>query len=327
LVTARARTRFAHPIFTAGVVAFATLLAGAHSAYALLPQTARDLRVMEDRLGFEMGELRGGAQAVTPILVASPEPYWQESRADFAESAHAALARVFSGSGDLIPCAECGRARVYVSADARTVVQTGEISLSDLARLRERPGFAQAKSLLTLRETPSGIAIRLLALEDGRVLYEGLADGTQTLADAEPPLRLAREMERRKRGESLTYVHIDAGIYPNALVQIKWLEQWGNRNQHLSGLAISAFNPNGALGATYLYMLPFFHRRATLGGIAYYRLDSMFNGGADGGAFAFQGSLNYAFSGAYGAFIAAGSNGVVSIGLSLQNPVLIPFLL
>jgi hypothetical protein len=311
------------------------LLLAQCSAYALLERTQADLRVVEDRLRYEFGE-RGQRRAdrdqtlqVTPILVAPPQPYWQESKSDFAASVMETLTHVFTHSGDLIWCTQCYENRVYMSDDNRAVIQNGELSLSDLARLRKQPAYAAAKSVLITRETPAGIEVRLLAVDDGRILYTGLADSTKNLEDVQPPLRLARELDRRVRGESLTYVGLDVGIYPQSLAQLKFLEQWGSRNQNLSGFVISGYNPTGALGVTYVYMLPFWQRRITAGATVFYNFSGMFQSSSSNSADALTGQLmvSYAVSGSYGFFVSASTEGKLSVGVNLMNPVLFPFLL
>lgn len=297
------------------------------TARAIFPQTQSDLRAVEDRLSFEFSAEKG--RELKPVLVATPQAHWQESKADFAPAMMAVLARVFSSTGDLIPCAECLQSRVFVSRDNRMVLQNGELSLTDLARLREKPGFAQAKSVFISRETPAGIEIRLISINDGRILYAGLIDAMKSLDAAEPPLRLARELDRRERGEALTYFHFDLGLYPQGLLQATWLEQWGSRNQHLSGFAVSVFNPIGAVGGAYRYMLPSM-RRVTVGATVYYGLSGIFESGSTatdlGENLVAVASLNLSLSGAYGLFFSVNSKGVISAGVSLQNPVFLPFL-
>jgi len=308
-------------------------------AQALFGRTAQDLRALQDRLQYEFGGSRDRRAdrdpnvVVTPILVAPPYAYWEDSKEDFAPQVMETLSHVFTNPGDMISCSQCFENRMYMAGDQRTVTQTGELSLTDLARLRQNPAYAAAKSVLIIRESPSGIAVRLIAAEDGRILYAGMVDSTKNLSDAEPPLRLARELDRRMRGESLTYINFDIGFYPNALLQLKFLEQWGSRNQHMSGFVISGFNPNGALGVNYTYMLPFLGRRMTAGGTVFYKLENMFKAKTDtqdnttNSDIVGQLTINYAFSGAYGMFISTNSDGLVSIGVSLMNPVLFPFLL
>ncbi len=296
------------------------------TATAIFPQTQNDLRAVEDRLSFEFQSRK---TEITPILVATPQAYWQESKADFAPAMFAVLGRVFSVSGDLIQCAECLQSRVFVSRDNRMVIQNGELSLTDLARLRENPGFAQAKSVIISRETPLGIELKVISINDGRILYSGLVDALKSLESAEPPLRLARELDRRERGEALTYFHLDIGLYPQGLVQATWLEQWGSRNQHLSGFALSLFNPTGAIGGAYRYMMPF-KRRVTVGVNAYYGISGIFDGGSASTDLANNlvgvATLNYALSGSYGLFVSASTKGIFSAGVTLQNPVFLPFL-
>ena len=315
------------------LLAFACLLASP-LAHALLPRTQQDLRAAEDRLRYEFGNRNERRRdlpfkgEVSPILVAPPQAYWEESKSDFAPETWAMLDRVFPSAGTLVSCSQCFESRVFIANDSRMVIQNGELSLSDLARLRAQPTYKDAKSVLLIRETPSGVAIQLLAIDDGRILYTGVADSTKTLDQAEPPLHLARELDRRERGESLSYINLDLGIYPQALAEFKFLEQWGNHNQHLSGLAISAYNPTGAIGATYMYMLPS-RRRMTLGLTGFYSVVGMFGGGTPdaSSAFSAQAQFQYAFSGSYGVFVSGDTNGVISIGFSLLNPVLFPFLL
>lgn len=316
------------------VLVIALFIGFSQQAHALLPRTQQDLTVAEDRLRYEFGSSterridRDPNTTVTPILVAPPQAHWEESRKDFAPAVFQMLTNIFPDAGALITCSQCYESRVFLAHDSRTVIQNGELSLSDLARLREQPGYKLAKSVLITRETPGGIEMRLLAIDDGRILYTGLSDSTVTLDRAEPPLRLARELDRRKRGEALGYVNIDLGLYPQGLFALKFLEQWGDRNQHMSGIAISGYNPTGAIGLAYHYILPF-QPKATVGMTGYYSLQGMFGSGSTdvSKALTGQASLNYAFSGSYGVFLAGDSSGTVSVGLSLLNPVLFPFLL
>lgn len=304
---------------------FFLIMIGSHQAHALLPQTERDLRVAEDALRYELG--KEPTRAWTPILVATPEWFWQESKEDFAPAVMAMLTRVFSDTGSLISCGECRQSRVFVSRDQRTVVNNGELSLTDLASLRGRQGYQDAKTLLVARETPGGIEIRVTDLNDGKILFFSNADATRGLKDALPPLNLAREMDRRMRGEALSYVFMDFGFLPDGLVQMKWLEQWGDRNQHISGLALSFYNPIFAIGGSYHYMLPW-NRRFMVSATAYYSLTSVFDTNSEtNDKMILQGMLQYAISGSYGIFISADSQSRISLGLSLLNPVLLPFLL
>lgn len=301
---------------------------------ALLPQTRADLDVLRDRLQYEFFDrdkaINPGAESLLPILVAPPQAYWQESQSDFGSAVMESLREVFKAPGSLVNCAECYQSRVYVANDGRSIIQNGPLSLSDLARLRSHPAYRQAKSILTIRETPEGVSVQVLSLDDARILYSGLADARQTLNDAEPPLRLAREFERRQRGEALGYINVDLGLLMDGKFQFKFLEQWGDRNQHLSGLALSLYNPNLSLGGTYLYMLPA-QRRLTLGLSAYYSLAALLQANSEANRLTSnlvgEVSVNYALSGSYGIFISASSEGKLAAGFSLLNPVLFPFLL
>ena len=306
------------------------LASASTNAWAILGQTRLDLLKLEDQLRFRMERDDSFKKRLVPMLVAPPRSTWTESRDDFPESAMNSLRSVFGGTDALVVCPDCDTNRLIQRNDGKTVINNGELSLADLIELRKHPAYAEAKSVAVVKETPSGVWLRVIDLNDGAVLFASLADSSETLDGSRPYMNSSREMERRKMGESLSYVFLNMGIYPTPSFQAEWLEQWGPRNNHLSGIAISLLNPIFAIGGVYHYMLPSF-RRANVGLGVFYPMQNMFSAGdapndAIGG-FVLQGMLQYGVTGTFGVFAGATSEGDVSIGVNFFNPILMPFLM
>jgi hypothetical protein len=297
-------------------------------AWALLNQTQADLNIFEDQLRFEVEKNPTILQDWAPFLVATPQYYWKESKTDFSTASLETVKRVFP-QGVLIPCSECAQQRTFVANDGRLVVSNGELSLVDLANLKTQAVYREAKSILIIKETPAGIDARVMSLSDGRILFLKLADSTKTLDTAVAPLNLARELERREKGESLNYVFMDLGLYPKSTFQFEFLEQWGNRNQHLFGFDLSLWGPAGGLGVTYHYLLPT-NRRFNFAGTFFVTLDTLAMSKDTSGnpsRIVSQGMVQYALSGNYAVFGMINSQEIVSFGITFLNPVLFPFLL
>ncbi len=320
------------------------------SAFAILPQTERDLETLEDQLRHELDQnLVNGTSASPavgdngapnasmanrmPILLAPPQAHWTESKIDFGPKVTQLLTRVF-GSAGTIPCAECRENRSYVDHDGRLQIHDGDIGLIELAQLKFNPAFKIAQSMISVEETPSGIALRWIRIEDGRILFSTLADSTVRLNEIKPRLLFAREADRRRNGESLSYVFFDLGIYPSALLQLSFLEQWGSLNQFITGITLSGIAPKGGLGGTFVYMLPW-NRRQTAALTGFYLLSGLASSSGSNsdsnsstsGAFVGQLKYDIAIGNSFGLFASVNTQGTFSLGLSFFNPILFPFLL
>jgi len=223
-------------------------------------QTSRDLAKLEDTLRFHFNRETDLKKAVVPMLVSTPQHCWVESRDDFAAAAVDVLMSVFNKTQDLIQCPDCDTFRLHVTDNMQVRINNGELALAEMATLRQNSRYANAKSLSSIKETPSGVQIRITSLTDGSILFAALVDSSQDLDDVKPWHNFSAELERRRRGESLYYVFINFGMYPNVLFQVEWLEQWGKYNQHISGLAWSFVNPIAAIGISYHYLFHFNQR-------------------------------------------------------------------
>lgn len=297
---------------------------------ALNEHSELDLQVLADQLLYESQKNPGLVQEWLPTLLAPPKAYWQKSEKDFSSNVFDTLKRTFpNNQRDFIQCAECSQNRSFVAHDGRLVIENGELSLLALNNLKSHQNFQHAKSLMAINETASGIEIRVISLSHGQVLFSKLADHSKTLDNAQRPLNLARELERRENGQAISYVFIDWGFHPKSLFQIEFLEQWGARNQHLSGLNLSFVEPVGAIGASYHYLIPA-NRKFNIGVSLFVALDGLTGSSSSRNSpwgVVTQGKIQYAFSGNYAAFASINTKGGFSVGITFLNPVLFPFLL
>ena len=307
------------------------LAGGARPAWALLGQTASDLAVMEDELRHALEQQPGLRERMLPTLLAPPAHHWVESRADFGPSATKILTTVFNGTSDIVACPDCDTWRLHVEEGQHLLIVNGEPSLAELARIRQDPRYGRAKSLTQVKETPSGVELSIVDLTDGRILLHVLADASAKLSDVRPYLHYAEERERRLAGESLSYVFLNLGLYPKGLVQAEFVEQWGDRNQHISGVGISLLNPNFALGGVYHYL--FRNPRKLHASVAVYyplttALQSAFKSDAKAPtSFVAQGMIQYAIGNSYAVFASVSTEGNLSLGFNFYNPLFLPFLL
>lgn len=332
------RTCFPKPLGTrtfclrSRVILVLTFVLGSHLPLMALNESSRaDLAILEDSLRYQIRKNPGVLEEWLPALVAPPQPYWQKSKSDFQAAALKMLQNVFvQNQRDLLLCSECLQQRTFVNQDGQLTMNSGELNSLDLHHLKNQPHYAKARALIILRETATGIDARIISLSHGELLFSQLADHTQSLDQVEQPLRLAQELERRQSGRALNYVFINWGLQPEPLFQFEFLEQWGARNQNLSGFVLSLVGPVGAIGGTYHYLLPV-HRRLNFSGAAFLTLEGLTKTSTGSSSspwgFVSQGMVQYAISGNYAVFASINTKGTFSIGFSFLNPVLFPFLL
>ncbi|MBP6218315.1 MAG: hypothetical protein KA436_06995 [Oligoflexales bacterium] len=318
---------------------FITLLASllvSTQGFALLPQTANDLERLKDFLRTRVMEDEVLRAKTLPMLVASPVHHWEESREDFADAVFRMIDEILppentNESKKVILCLECDQHRVNVSPGGSTIINNGPLSLSEIAELKKLSStYQEAKSLALIKETPAGMSMRIISLTTGEILFFSLADSTQTLKDIEPSLNYAREYERRKRGEPIIHSRFNFGFFPSMLVQLEFLEQWGDLNQHITGIGFSFAGPEAAIGLTYKFLPAFVDRNIDFGCGLYYSMSGLVSSsGSKTSAINFQGIATYTWGNRHGVFAAAtlGQESSFSIGLSFYNPVMLPFLL
>jgi hypothetical protein len=300
-------------------------------AWAVLRQTREDLDVLRDDLEYRLSKDNRIKGNMLPMLVAPPLHYWQESREGFAEAVRQMLQEIFNDSNAILDCQECDTWRLNLETKQKIHISNGELSLADLKRLAKDPQRSGVKTLALIKETPQGVAMRIIEIEDGAILFSALADATMTLDNIKPYHNLAQEKERRLREESLSYVFANLGVWPQGTFQLEYVEQWGRRNQHISGIALSIFNPNVALGGVYHYMFPA-NRRFHASGSIFLPLENVVTSVVEENDavlsnFVGQLMIQATFANSYGIFLMGSSEGVVSLGINMYNPLFLPFIL
>lgn len=305
------------------------LVMKANPAFALLSQTGNDLNVLADDLKFRLEQDSTLKQQVTPLLVSTPLHYWQESRDDFAANVFQILREIFTEQNALIPCPDCDAWRLHVTDKNSLTIHNGELSAGEIAFIQNNAKYREAKAVVQIQETATGVLTKIVSLKDNRLLYYKLADATQSLDQTRPWDHLAQARDRALREESLAYVFFHLGLYPKAIAQFEFDEQWGNRNQHISGITLSLLEPTMSIGANYHYLFPG-NRRFHISGSLLYPLQNAFESVSKDNAtkvFVAQAMAQYSFANSYAVFLSLNTQGTISLGFSFYNPLFMPFLL
>lgn len=192
---------------------------------------------------------------VGPVLLVGAKPAYERTGTWFPAAATAAAVRVF-GHGYVRVCEACMNPTVH-AANGKLEYSSAH-TLPMLARLDDelRGQGAPAKTALWIDETPTGVAVRIVALGSGQVLYAGHFDDRMTQqAQTADVYKSSTELSRRLRGESLTHIVTDLGITPNPRLSFDVLEQFGAHNEHLAGVTFSFGAPVLGVGASYHYVM------------------------------------------------------------------------
>ena len=327
--------------FPGFVMSFALCLFSSLSskAFAQIAETREALSRVEEliQIKLEDGSLDG--KALTPLLVVSAEPHYQLSKAGYGSTVLALLSRIFYTNLVRV-CVACNRPSVDARA-ARLETRSGLLSLDEVRAedARIRGEAAPAKAAIWVDETPEGgVSLRIVSLADGRVLAADLV--TSDLAWSEKSRKnfsIARDLQRRGRGESLTHAFLDLGLFPSQHIAIDWMEQWGESNRNLSGLSLSIFTPVFGLGPTYARVFPNLFN-TLIGGKALLSIPTALvrnitNGSSGDLIDPLLSGIAYArvpiplLSGNYSGFLFAQiPQGSIGIGLSANNMSLLPLL-
>ncbi len=228
----------------------------APDAHAQRAETEQGLARFEETLQPKVDEGELSARGVGPVLVVGAKSAYESTRSWFPAAALQSTVRVFGGRNVRL-CEACMGARVR--SEGRRLEYNTALTLSDVARLDAdiRGQGAPAKSALWFEETPGGVAVRLVNIANGQILFAGNFDGAQTerVRSAEV-YNLSTELGRRLRGDSLTHVIIDIGLVPNQHINLDVSEQFGPYNLNLAGLTLSAIDPVVGLGIHYYRVIP-----------------------------------------------------------------------
>ena len=194
---------------------------------------------------------------LSPALLVSARPRYVDTEGWFGARAIEVLQNTL-GEGSLRLCEACMAPRMIVQ-DGVMVYQAGPVTIDEIVRLDDqlRGESEPARVAVYIDETAYGLAVKIVDLRTGAVRYAGNVD--PNLFENESSHRTykqAAELERRARGDSVTQVFIDAGLFPGQHISVDWSDQWGKYNCHLTGVTLSIFDPILGLGANYAYVTP-----------------------------------------------------------------------
>lgn len=235
------------------LVAFALVLSTAASA-----QRAATTDALE-RLGevLQPAIEDGSLQGISPVIVVGARPAFEATQAWFPTAAVVALADAF-GRANLRACEACMQPRVN-SQDGRLEYSSVAISLEEIIAIdtNTRGASAPARAAVWVDETDAGVAIRIVSLSTGQILFAQNLDGAlREVKRTAQTFNFADDVQRRLRGESLTHVFIDVALFPGQHVSMDIVDQFGDRNLDMAGLTLSAFDPIVGIGGCYHRVIP-----------------------------------------------------------------------
>jgi hypothetical protein len=278
--------------------------------------------------------VNGGAlEGVAPIIVVGAAPAFEATRSWFPTAAVVAFGDAV-GRGKLRACEACMQPRVQAEGGA-FVYASGTLSIAEIVAVDTdtRGAGAPAAAAAWIDETDDGIAVRVVSLRTGQILYAANIDGRlREQQRSAKNFSFTDDLERRLRGESLTHVWVDLGLYPGQHVSLDVVDQFGDRNLDLAGITFSAFDPIVGVGAVYYRVIPEAFN-LTLGGQLVVSVPT-----AAGNALGLEGQvLDPLLTGvvvlrlpipqtSYGVLLTASTNGQIGLGVSLLNINFLPVL-
>ena len=305
-----------------------------HAAFAQRETTRAALTRVEELMEMRLVEAGGSAKELSPAIVVSVRPAFEETQTWYPNAAVASLARVF-GTASLRACEGCMAPRTWVE-QGRVEQNSAGLSIDEIVSLDERfrNDGPPARTAIWLDETVEGVSLRVIDLRNGRVL---VADNFDPLmverTRSFKTVSLVEELDRRVRGEAITHTFIDLTVYPGQHFSFDWVEQWGSTNANISGLTLSLFDPVTGIGGTYVRVIPSAWNML-VGGKIIMSIPTALVSVISGenievidplltGVFIVRfpiGHSNYAIT------FAASTNGSVGVGISLLNTSVLPFL-
>jgi len=296
--------------------------------------TTRDaLERLEEILVLRVEEGALSREAVIPAILVSAQPRYEDSEDWFSTGVIEVLHKAFGDEG-LRLCEACMAPRAYVE-DGAMIFQTGPVGLEEIVRLDDqtRGSAAAARSAIWIDEYRGGVSVRIVDLSTGEVVFAQNID--PDLIEDKNSRRmytLTEELERRNRGDSLTQAFFDVAVYPGQHISLDWTDQWGKRNNNLSGVTLSVVDPVVGIGACHYRRVDFFN--TLVGGKVVVSLPttlarSLGDSNIDvlDPLLTAVGVVRVPFGRSnYGAILTASTNGQVGIGISLMNISLLPVL-
>lgn len=312
------------------ILALLSVLSGVAQAG---PATTRDaLDRLEEILELRVEDGTLPPDAVLPAILVSAQPRYEESQGWFSTRAVEVIQGAFGTSG-LRLCEACMAPRTHV-AEGSMLYQAGPIGLDEIVRLDDlsRGTARAARSAIWIDEHRGGVAVRIVDLRTGRVLYAQNVDPDLVeFSNTERIYTLSEELERRSRGDTVTQAFVDLGFYPGQHFSLDWTEQWGRTNAQMSGITISLYDPIFGLGASHYRAVDFFD--ILVGGKLIVSIPATLVASfGDVGdfidpRFTAVGIVRVPFGRSnYGGLLSISTNGEIGLGISLMNISLLPVL-
>ncbi len=313
-------------------LAVAVMLLVAGTAHAGSDTTRYSLDRLEELLELRVEDGRLAPQDLTPAILVSAQPLYQDSQAWYATRVIELLEHAL-GDGSLRLCEACMAPRAFVE-DGVMTYQTGPIGLDEVVRLDDlgRGDSQPARAAIWVDEHRGGVAVRIVDLRTARVLYAQNVDPSLVEhANTRRMYTLSQELERRARGDSITQAFVDLALYPGQHISIDWTEQWGVTNANLSGVTLSVIDPVVGIGASHYRCLDLVH--VLVGGKLIVSLPTAIvraigdTGDAIDPIVTGVAVVRVPFGRSnYGAVLTASTNGQIGLGISLMNISLLPVL-
>lgn len=316
---------------TIAVLFMVGALVASSSAHAQRGESSEALERLRDVL--EPVVQDGVLAGVSPILVVSARPAFESTRSWFPTAAVVALGDAV-GRANLRACEACMNPRATMREGA-FVYASGTLSLAEIVAIDTdmRGAAAPAMAAAWIDETDGGIAVRIISLTTGRILFAENLDGQLTSrVRSARTFRFTDDLERRLRGESLTHVALDIGLLPGQHISLDVLDQFGERNLDLAGISVSVVDPFFGVGGAYYRVIPEAFN-LTVGAQALVAIPT-----AAGNALGFEGDLIDPLltgvlvarwpipNSGFGVLATASTNGTLTIGVSLLNVSFLPVL-
>jgi hypothetical protein len=301
------------------------------------PQETRDaLDRLDELLEARLDEGRLSREDLAPALVVRVEPRYADSEGWFAAATLEVLEAAL-GPGTLRLCEACMAPRTRVRPGVLDY-RAGPTDLDEVVRLDAelRGDAAPASTAIFVEEHARGVAIRIVELSTGNLLWARNVDpDLDEDRRSERVYTRAEELERRARGGTLTHGFFDAALFPQQHLALEWADQWGPRNQFLSGVTLSVLDPAVGLGVNGYVVTPL--ADTLVGGKLLASLPTALvralgdAGGGDldiidplvTGIFVVKVPLGRSN---YGALMTLSTNGRIAFGISLMNTSLGPLL-
>lgn len=135
-----------------------------------------------------------------------------------------------------------------VRPDSGLYYRFGQITLSDVKNhykeLENKP-----RSALWVQLEGERLSFRIVSLKSDRVIFSANVDpSVDWQARSMQNFSTARMQQRLARRHEVTHHQWNMGLYPSFALSYNYLNQWGERNEILSGLGISIVSPELAVG-------------------------------------------------------------------------------